>query len=237
MPVRLRSDLSCGGLQSTEPQVLRTSLALGREQCFSHPRPPTRRGMAYRHQHQRSLRRRHRPASLGRDAFLHWSGTRRRACPKDVNVHHRGCERAYFGLHIDPLQGGHLPMNGGVDERDTRRRVRIIAGRGGDAPLFQGPEVFQEPEGTGHPVLGHLLLARPIRPLLQVGQRCGFLGVVGQQLSDGADRRVGDQVTAVIHPEVVLELHWHFCCAGGQTAGRRSPTRSGGISAGSGGVG
>jgi hypothetical protein len=132
--------------------------------------------------------------------------TGRQTFPEDVYIPHLGSYQPFVGLHVNAFQGGHLPINGGLDAGGTRRGVGIITDRGGDTPLFQYPEVFEDPKVKRHPVLGHLLIGHAIGHVLQVGQRFGFLGADFPQLPEGVDRFVGDNLTAVIHMQVVLDF-------------------------------
>jgi hypothetical protein len=126
------------------------------------------------------------PHTLRIDSFLHWGWTGRQTCPEDVYIPHRGAYQPFVGLHVNALQGGHLSINSGLDDGGTRRAGGIIADGGGDTPLFQGPEVCEDPEVKRHPVLGHLLVGHTIGHALQVAQRFGVLGADFPQLPEGA---------------------------------------------------
>src|SRR4029453_16761431 len=58
------------------------------------------------------------PHALWIDSFLHWGWTGRQTFPVDVYILPLGASQPFFGLHVNALQGGHLPINGGLDTRD-----------------------------------------------------------------------------------------------------------------------
>ena len=97
-------------------------------------------------------------------------------------------------------------MNGRLDAGSTRRSGGIIADRGSDTPLFQGPEVVEDPEVKRHPVLGHLLVSHAISHVLQVTQRFGVRRADFPQVPEGVNRVVGNDVTVVMHVQLVPDF-------------------------------
>src|SRR5207245_8184271 len=67
------------------------------------------------------------PHALRLDSFRHLGGTGRHTFPDDVDIQHLGSSQPFLGLHVNALQGSHLPINGGLDDGSTRRGTRIIA--------------------------------------------------------------------------------------------------------------
>jgi hypothetical protein len=128
------------------------------------------------------------------------------AFPKDVDILELGADTPFVCLHINALQGGPLRINFGLDDGGARRRVGIIDGRGFDAPLFEGPLVFEGPEAKRHPIIDHLLVRRPIGDVLQFCQLFGFLGAFCQQFPEGFDRLFGNEATVVIHVQSVVDF-------------------------------
>src|SRR5262252_3276263 len=146
------------------------------------------------------------PSPLRLDPFNDWGGGGRHTCPDDIDLPHRGADPPFVGLHVHALQGRHLPMNGGLDAGGTRRGRGIIEDRGGDPPQVQGPVEFEDPEVKRHPVRGDLLVGGAIDQLLQVAQRFGLLGADFPQSPDGGHRVGGDDLTAVIDAQLVLDF-------------------------------
>ena len=67
--------------------------------------------------------------SLRRYPFNDVGGPGRHALPDDIDIPHLGAYQPFVGLYINALQGGHLPMNGGLDDGGTRGAVFLALER------------------------------------------------------------------------------------------------------------
>ena len=156
------------------------------------------------HSRDRSTQLIHDPLRL--DPFNDRGGIGRQTFPDDIDIPQLGADQPFVGLHVNALQGSHLPINGGLHAGGTRLGLGIIEDRGGDPPQVQGPVEFEDREVKRHPVRGDLLVGGAIDHLLEVAQRFGVLGADFPQSPEGGNRVGGDDRTAVIDAQFVLDF-------------------------------